>query len=85
MYAPTSAVKEEEIEQFYGSLEDEFERAPKSDVLYVVEDFNAKLDARRKLERSEWGFRRKKGERAETSRFLQGMQPICGQHNVRST
>ena len=66
VYAPTSAATEEEIEQFYGRLEDEIERTPKSDVLYVVGDFNAKVGCKKEAGTiGMWGLggRNERGQR----------------------
>ena len=42
VYAPTSNVKEAEIEQFYEDLQDLLELTPKKDVLFITGDWNAK-------------------------------------------
>ena len=40
VYAPTSNAEEAEVEQFY---EDLLELTPKQDVLFILEDWNAKV------------------------------------------
>ena len=43
VYAPTSNTEEAEVEQFYEDLQDLLELTPKKDVLFVIEDWNAKV------------------------------------------
>ena len=43
VYAPTSNAEEAEIEQFYEDLQDILELTPKKDVLFIIEDWNAKV------------------------------------------
>ena len=43
VYALTSDVEEAEVEQFYGDLQDFPELTPKKDVLFIREDWNAKV------------------------------------------
>ena len=43
VYAPTSNAEEAEVEQFYGDLQDFPELTPKKDVLFIREDWNAKV------------------------------------------
>ena len=42
-YAPTSNAEEAEVEQFYEDLQDLLELTPKKEVLFIVEDWNAKV------------------------------------------
>ena len=42
-YAPTSNAKEAEFEWFYEDLQDPLELTPKKDVLFIVDDWNAKV------------------------------------------
>ena len=42
-YAPTSNAEEAEVEQFYEDLQDLLELTPKKDVLFIIEDWNAKV------------------------------------------
>ena len=42
VYAPTSNVKEGEVEQFYEDLQDLLELTPKKDVLLIIGDWKAK-------------------------------------------
>ena len=42
-YAPTSKAKEVEVEQFYEDLQDLLELTPKRDILFIIEDWNAKV------------------------------------------
>ena len=43
VYAPTSKAEEAKIEQFYEDLQDPLELIPKKDVLFITEDWNAKV------------------------------------------
>ena len=43
VYAQTSNTKEAEIEWFYEDLQDLLELNPKNDVLFIIEDWNAKV------------------------------------------
>ena len=43
VYAPTSNAEEAEVERFYEDLQDLLELTPKKDVLFIIEDWNAKL------------------------------------------
>ena len=42
-YAPTSNTEEAEVEWFYEDLQDLLELTPKKDVLFIIEDWNAKV------------------------------------------
>ena len=42
-YAPTSNAEEAEGEQFYEDLQDLLELTPKTDVLFIIGDWNAKV------------------------------------------
>ena len=43
VYAPTSNAEEAEAEWFYEDLQDLLELTPKQDVLFIIEDWNAKV------------------------------------------
>ena len=43
VYAPTSNAEEIEVERFYEDLQDLLELTPKKDVLFIIEDWNAKV------------------------------------------
>ena len=43
VYALTSNAEEAEVEQFYEHLQDFLELTPKKDVLFIIEDWNAKV------------------------------------------
>ena len=43
VYAPTSNAEEAEVEQFYEDLQDLLEGKPPKDVLFIIEDLNAKV------------------------------------------
>ena len=43
VYAPTSKAEEPEFIQFYEDLQDLLKLTPKTDVLFIIEDWNAKV------------------------------------------
>ena len=45
VYAPTSNVEEAEVERFYEDLQDLLELTSKKDVLFIIEDWNAKVES----------------------------------------
>ena len=46
VYAPTSNAEEAEVEPFYEDLQDLLELTPKKDVLFILEDWNAKVGSK---------------------------------------
>ena len=50
VYAPTSNAKETEVERFYEDLQDLLELTPKKDVLFIIGDWNAKVEVNKHLE-----------------------------------
>ena len=44
-YAPTSNAEEAEVEQFYEDLQDLLELTPLKEVLFIIEDWNAKVES----------------------------------------
>ena len=44
VYAPTSNAEEAEVERFYEDLQDLLELTPKKDVLFIIGDWNAKVE-----------------------------------------
>ena len=50
IYAPTTNAKEVEVEWFYDDLQDLLELTPPKDVLFIIEDLNAKYEVKRYLE-----------------------------------
>ena len=45
VYSPTSNTQETEVEQFYEDQQDLLELTPKEDVLFIIEDWNAKVES----------------------------------------
>ena len=45
VYAPTSYAEEAEVERFYEDLQDLLELTPKKDVLFLIGDWNAKVES----------------------------------------
>ena len=64
-YAPTSNAEEAEVEQFYEDLQDLLELTTKKDVLFFIEDWNAKVGSQ--------------DISGVTSKFGLGMQNEAGQ------
>ena len=46
VYALTSNAKQAEVEWFYEDLQDFLELTPKTDVIFIIEDWNAKVGSR---------------------------------------
>ena len=44
-YAPTSHTEEAEVERFYEDLQDLLELTPQKDVLFIIGDWNAKVES----------------------------------------
>ena len=44
VYAPTTNAKKPEVEQFYEDLQDLLELTPKKDVLFIIGDWNARVE-----------------------------------------
>ena len=42
-YAPSSNAEEAEVERFYEDLQDLLELTPKTDILFIIGDWNAKV------------------------------------------
>ena len=49
VYAPTSNTEEAEVERFYEDLQDLLELTPKTDVLFIIRDWNAKVGSQETL------------------------------------
>ena len=45
IYAPTSNAEEAEVERFYEDLQDLLELTPPKDVLFIIGDWNAKVES----------------------------------------
>ena len=45
VYAPTTNAEEAEVERFCEDLQDLLELIPKKDVLFIIEDWNAKVES----------------------------------------
>ena len=45
VYAPTSNAEEAEVERFYEDLQDRLELTPKKDVLFIIGDWNVKVES----------------------------------------
>ena len=50
VYAPTSNDEEAEVEQFYDDLKDLLELTLKKDIIFIMEDWNAKVGSQEILE-----------------------------------
>ena len=51
VYAPTSHTEEAEVEWFYEDLQDLLELSAKKDVLFIIGDWNAKVEVKKYLEK----------------------------------
>ena len=49
-YTPTSNTEEAEVERFYEDLQDLLELTLKKDVLFIMGDWNAKVEVKKHLE-----------------------------------
>ena len=49
VYALTSNAEEAEVEQFYEDLQDLLELTPQKDVLFIIDDWNAKVESQETL------------------------------------
>ena len=47
VYAPTSNAEETEVEWFYEDLQDLLELTPQKDVLFIIGDWNAKVESQK--------------------------------------
>ena len=50
VYTPTSNAEEAEVERFYEDLQDLLELTPKKYVLFIIGDWNAKVEVKKHLE-----------------------------------
>ena len=50
VHVPTSNAEEAEAERFYEDLQDLLELTPKTDVLFIIGDWNAKVESQEHLE-----------------------------------
>ena len=50
LYAPTTDAKEAEVDWFYEDLIGRLELTPTKDVLFIIRDWNAKVESKRYLE-----------------------------------
>ena len=50
VYASTTDTEEAQAERFYDDLQDLLELTPKNDVLFIIGDWNAKVEVKRYLE-----------------------------------
>ena len=71
VYAPTSNAEEAEVEQFYEDLQDLLELTPPKDVLFIIGDWNAKVEKSRDTwsNRQVWPWSTK-WSRAKANRVL---------------
>ena len=52
VYAPTNTAEEAEVEQFYEDLQDLLELTPKKDVLFIIGDWNAKVESQKQKKKN---------------------------------
>ena len=71
VYAPTSNAEEGEVERFYEDLHDLLELTPKKDVLFIIQDWNAKVGSQETLGvTGKFGLGMRNEGRAKTNRVL---------------
>ena len=70
VYAPTTNADEAEVEWFYEDLQDLLELTPKTYVLFIVRDWNAKIGSQ--------------GTPGVTGKFGLGVQNEAGQRLIQS-
>ena len=51
-YAPTSNTEETEVGRFYEDLQDLLELTPKKDVLFIIGDWNVKVESQEKSQKN---------------------------------
>ena len=68
VYAPTSNAEEADVEWFYEDLQDLLELTPKKDVLFIIGDWNAKVESQQLPE--------------VTGKFGLGVQNVAGQRLI---
>ena len=54
VYSPTSNTEEPEVEWFYKDLQDLLELKPQKDVLFIIEDWNAKVGSQEAPGQKRW-------------------------------
>ena len=65
VYAPISNTEEAEVERLYEDLQDLLELTPKNDVLFIIGDWNAKVESQEKpavTSKFGLGYRMKQGK-----------------------
>ena len=66
VYALTNNAEEAEVERFYEDLQDLLEPTPKKDVIFIIGDWNAKVESQetaRIMEKSDLGMQNEAGQR----------------------
>ena len=66
VYALTNNAEEAEVEWFYEDLQDLLEPTPKKDVIFIIGDWNAKVESQetaRIMEKSDLGMQNEAGKR----------------------
>ena len=79
VYAPTSNAEEAEVERFYEDLQDCLELKPQKDVLFIIEDWNAKVGSQETpgvTGKFGLGIRNEAGQR-----LIEFCQKKCTDHN----
>ena len=64
--APTSNAEEAEVEQFCEDLKDLLELTPKKDVLFIIGDWNAKVESQEKQANLALGYKMKQGKGSQS-------------------
>ena len=70
VYAPTSASTEEELEEFYETLQKEKDSKKRQDILNIAGDFNAKVGRKRNKEENSTDGNAGLGEKTRERKYL---------------
>ena len=88
-YAPTSNAEEAEVERFYEDLQDLLELTPEKDVIFIIEDWNAKVGSQETpgvAGKFDLGIRNEEGQRLIEfcqENALVIANTLCQQHKRR--
>ena len=63
VYAPTTDAEEAEVDWFYEDLQDLLELTPKKDVLFIIGDWNAKVEKSSQTGKFGFGVQNEAGQR----------------------
>ena len=86
VYAPTSKAEEVEVEQFYEDLQDLLELTPKTDIIFILGDWNAKVGSQEiPGVTGKFGLGVQKWSRAKANRVLPREHTTHSKHPLPTT